>query len=107
MALIPPPPQASVSPYLEPKGGRSNTRLRARRGGGDPIRTTGQKAWHSVHILLRPTQPFPWVALHGHWSRPIFLMHSLPIAANWRGLITVAENLLFCECSVPKETSFG
>jgi hypothetical protein len=44
--LPPPPfPQESAPSPLEPGGG--NTRLRER-GLGEPIRTTGEKAWHSV-----------------------------------------------------------
>ncbi len=45
----PPPMQASVSP-LDPKRGKSNTRLRGE-GRGDPIRTTGQKGWQSVYYV--------------------------------------------------------
>ena len=40
-----------VSPPLDPReggGDGSNTRLRVR---GDPIRTTRQKAWHSVYSV--------------------------------------------------------
>jgi hypothetical protein len=46
---LPPLPQASVSP-LDPKGG-GNTRLRVR-WWGKPIRTTGEKAWHSVYSMV-------------------------------------------------------
>ncbi len=35
---------------LGPKEGRSNTPMRLR-GWGDPIRTTGKKAWHSVYSV--------------------------------------------------------
>ncbi len=44
------PLQANVSPPLNPKG-ESNTRLRVR-GWGYPVRTTGQKAWHSVYSVV-------------------------------------------------------
>ncbi len=45
--LPPPPfPQASAPSPLEPGGG-GNTRL-WERGLGEPIRTNGEKAWHSV-----------------------------------------------------------
>jgi hypothetical protein len=46
-----PLPQASVSPPLDPKG-VSNTRLRVREW-GDPVKTTGQKAWHWVFSVPR------------------------------------------------------
>jgi hypothetical protein len=36
-------------PPLETKGGEGNTRLR-----GEPIRTTGEKAWHSVYTVACP-----------------------------------------------------
>jgi hypothetical protein len=42
----PPLPPASVSPSLE----GSNTRLGVR-GRGEPILTTGEKAWHSVYSV--------------------------------------------------------
>jgi hypothetical protein len=42
-ASVPPPPPG-------PKGGGSNTPLRMRRV-GDPIRTTGKKAWRSVYSV--------------------------------------------------------
>jgi len=46
-----PSPQASLSPPLiGPKGVRSNTPLWVK-GWGDPIRTTGKKAWHSVYSV--------------------------------------------------------
>ncbi len=38
------------SHHLEPKGG-GNTRLRVR-GREEPIRTTGEKAWHSVYFVV-------------------------------------------------------
>ncbi len=59
----PPPQQASVSPPLDPKRG-SNTRLRVR-GWGDPIRTTREKAWHSVCscVLPPPSHPPPPISL--------------------------------------------
>jgi hypothetical protein len=51
-ALGPPTPShASECVYpLGPKGGRSNTHLRVREW-GDPIRTIGKKALHSVYSL--------------------------------------------------------
>jgi hypothetical protein len=50
--LAPPPPLPArkCAPPLEPKGG-SNTRLRVR-GRGEPIRTTGEKAWHSDYFVI-------------------------------------------------------
>ncbi len=46
-----PYPQASLSPPLiGPKGARSNTLLWVK-GWGDPIQTTGKKAWHSVYSV--------------------------------------------------------
>ncbi len=43
-------PQASVSPPLVPK--EEEQYLLAGEGvGGDPIRTTGKKAWHSVYSV--------------------------------------------------------
>jgi hypothetical protein len=42
-------PQASVSPPGTKRG--SNTRLRVR-GRGEPIRTTGEKAWHSDYFVI-------------------------------------------------------
>ncbi len=48
---LPPPPLPQVS--VSPPGtnwGEDHTRLRVR-GRGEPIRTTGKKAWHSVYIL--------------------------------------------------------
>jgi hypothetical protein len=36
-----------VPPSLEPKGA-DNTMSRVRGRGGEPIQTTGEKAWHSV-----------------------------------------------------------
>jgi hypothetical protein len=47
--VYPPLMQASVSPPLDPKGG-SNTRLRVRGDGGDPIPTKGQG--YSVYSVL-------------------------------------------------------
>ncbi len=45
-----PRPLTSVYSPLEPKGGGGgNTRLRVR---GEPIRTTEEKAWHSVYSVL-------------------------------------------------------
>ncbi len=52
---VPPPPLASVSPPLDPKGGGGWQHALE---GGKPIPTTGQKAWHSVHSLMGPrTRP--------------------------------------------------
>jgi hypothetical protein len=51
----PPLPQASVSPPTGTKeGGGGNTRLRVR-DRGEPSRTTGEKACHSVYSELLPT----------------------------------------------------
>jgi hypothetical protein len=44
--------QASVSPSLGPKEGRSNTPLQWVVNGGDPIRTTGKKGWLSVYSVI-------------------------------------------------------
>jgi hypothetical protein len=49
-----PTPQASVSPPLDPKGGGGQHSLAGERM-GDPIRTTGHKAWHFV----LPSPPSP------------------------------------------------
>jgi hypothetical protein len=48
-----PPAPSSPLPRLEPKGGGGgvNTRLRVR-GRGEPIPTTGEKAWHSVYSVV-------------------------------------------------------
>ncbi len=51
--LAPPVPfsRKRVCPLpVEPKVG-GNTRLRVR-GGGEPIQTTGEKAWHSVYSVV-------------------------------------------------------
>jgi hypothetical protein len=51
---VPPPSPACECAFpLRPKGGKSNTLLRVR-GWGDPFRTTGQKAWHSVYSVVEP-----------------------------------------------------
>jgi hypothetical protein len=53
---LPPPPlsQASVSPLVGTWGG--NTRL-AGEGAGEPIRTTGEKVWHSVYCSVYSVLP--------------------------------------------------
>jgi hypothetical protein len=70
--LRPPPSLASVvwTP-LDPKGG-GDTRLRVRRRLGGQIRTTGEKAWHSVYSVHMSDAwtkgtallPFCWFRLH-------------------------------------------
>jgi hypothetical protein len=52
--LVPPshPSQASASPPRSQKVG-SNTRSQVR-AVGEPIRTTGQKTWHSVYSVILP-----------------------------------------------------
>ncbi len=50
---LPPPPQASVSPPLDPKRGGESIPLLRVRGRGGPIRTTGWKAWHSVDSVIQ------------------------------------------------------
>jgi hypothetical protein len=47
------PPNPPASEWVSPPW--SNTRLRVRRW-GDAIRTTGQKAWHSVYSVLSGTK---------------------------------------------------
>ncbi len=44
------PPQASMSPPLDPKRGGAHSLLRVR-DWGEPIWTTGKKAWHSVYSV--------------------------------------------------------
>ncbi len=46
----PPPPQASESTTLDPKGGEKHSL--ADEGVGYPIGTTGQKAWHAVYSVV-------------------------------------------------------
>jgi hypothetical protein len=48
----PTPPQASVSPPLDPGGGGASNTLFTGEGVGDPILTTGQKAWHCVYSVM-------------------------------------------------------
>ncbi len=48
---IPPPSSECVFP-IGPKWGRDHILLRVRRW-GDPIRTNGTKAWHSVYSMVR------------------------------------------------------
>ncbi len=84
---IPPPPplQVSVSPPLDPNGG-SNPHFRVR-GWGDPIRTTGQKAWHSVYFV-----PCIYFSLRKRSSGPLdhersnergHLFFSQPLRNTW------------------------
>ncbi len=44
-----PVPASECASRLGPKGGQHSL---VSEGGGDPIRTTGQKAWHSVYSVL-------------------------------------------------------
>jgi hypothetical protein len=48
-----PPPQASVShPWIQRGEGVATHSPAGLRGWGDPIRTTGKKAWHFVYSLV-------------------------------------------------------
>jgi hypothetical protein len=47
----PPPPRKRVYPPWTQRERGTNTGLRVR-GCGEPIRTTGQKVWHSVYSVL-------------------------------------------------------
>ncbi len=86
-------PKASVPSPLDPNGG-SNTRLRVRRGRGTLFGRLDRKPGTLYTYSLRPSQPSPRVA----FAKTFNSMHCSPIAANWRGVLTVVENLLFCEC---------
>ncbi len=53
----PPLPLASVSPPPVSKGGGATLRVR---GWGGPVRTIGEKAWHSVYFVYRQIRVYLW-----------------------------------------------
>jgi hypothetical protein len=77
-----------VSP-LGPKGGEQHSLACEELAGPNSEDWTESLVLGTHTLASNPTVSMGCIA----W--PIFLMHSSPNAANWRGLITVAENLLF------------
>ncbi len=63
--LAPPPPlpHARVCPPLEQKGGGQHSLVGE--GKGEPIRTTGEKAWHYVYYVVI-TQKYIYKATGKH-----------------------------------------
>jgi hypothetical protein len=88
----PPPslPQASVSPPLWNQRGEYNTRWRVRER-GEPIQTTGEKAWHSVYSVS---------ANHGTDTNPDQHLLLDPAQDSYQSVVRVSE-----DCIVHTSTS--
>ncbi len=93
--LSPPPlPQASVSPTTRTKGGGGHTRLQVR-GRGEPIWTTGEKAWHSVCSEAGSQPAFSATVLFFYFNLPtlkikIYMNNISPIIIYVSGKAMIA-----------------
>jgi hypothetical protein len=101
--LGPPPEQSIMSPSLDPKGEQHSLAC-------EELVGPNSEDWTESLALCTHTlcvQPNRFHGLHIGQGYS-FLMHSSPTAAKWRGVLTVAENLLFwsMQSSVPKVTSY-